>query len=216
MNNKKVLVQSPKIPTILSEISINDEIEHEQYITMGRVMNGKINVYRTDKLYVEKMHFINVSFENQMLRNVEFTDVIFEKCDLSNVDFSDSIIHRVEFIDCKIIGGNLSGSALRNVLFDRCLANYVAFGFSNCKQTRFNNSSLINADFYESKFNNVEFEQCNINKSNFAGTKLKGIDLSSCSFENLVITFEILEGCIVSPEQAIGFSKALGLIIKEL
>ena len=47
-----------------------------------------------------------------------------------------------------------------------------------------------------------------------SGTKLKGIDLSSCELDGLGVTIEDLDGCIVSSEQVIAFSYLLGLIIK--
>ncbi|WP_257988605.1 pentapeptide repeat-containing protein [Bacillus sp. V33-4] len=86
---------------------------------------------------------------------------------------------------------------------------------ANSKQVKFQNCLLTNADFYETKLKNVDFNKCNLNQANLAGPELADIDLSSCSFESLVVSFDKLAGCIVSSEQAIGFSKALGLIVKE-
>ena len=50
---------------------------------------------------------------------------------------------------------------------------------------------------------------------NFAGTPLKGIDISSSTYQSLSVSLEDLTGCEVSPEQAIGFAAMLGLKIKE-
>ena len=44
---------------------------------------------------------------------------------------------------------------------------------------------------------------------------LKGMDLSTNTYEQLTVTMEKLADCTVSNEQAIGFAKSLGLIIKE-
>ena len=46
-------------------------------------------------------------------------------------------------------------------------------------------------------------------------TALKGIDLSSNTYEQLTVSLEKLTECTVSTEQAIGFAKSLGLVIKE-
>ncbi|WP_342670991.1 hypothetical protein [Peribacillus loiseleuriae] len=50
---------------------------------------------------------------------------------------------------------------------------------------------------------------------NFARTSLKGIDISSSTFQRLNVSLEDLDGCEVPSEQAIGFAAILGLKIKE-
>ena len=139
---------------------------------------------------------------------------IFENCDLSNTDFSAGSIHRVEFSDSKILGLNLSDTSLGNVLFHNCNANLISFGYSKLKQVQFDSCSLRNADYFESKFNKVAFKECDLNEANFEGTPLKGIDLSSCTFERLNVSINDLTGCEVNENQALGFARLLGLIIK--
>ncbi|WLR41213.1 pentapeptide repeat-containing protein [Bacillus carboniphilus] len=201
----------PKIPAHLDRIdSIVDQEMNGVILTDQEIAN-----HESEKLYLDKTVFENVSFHNVSLRFSELTDVKFIKCDLSNLDLSDAIIHRVEIIDSKIMGINLSGAALRNVKFFNCMANLASFSFSDLKQIRFEQCSLVQTDFYESKFLNVFYDGCNVNKANFAEVTMKKLDLSSCQFENLTVSMEKLEGCIVSPEQALGFAKAIGLVIKE-
>ncbi|WP_257348741.1 pentapeptide repeat-containing protein [Pseudalkalibacillus decolorationis] len=208
-------LQSPKVPAELSPISLEEEIHHERYFQMGIVNDCEITGESIEKLCFEKVVFKNVTFQDVSFRFNDLTDVVFDKCDLSNADFGDAIVHRVEMKECKMLGMNLSGSTLRNVLFDECIGKLAAFGYSDCKNVKFQASYLCNADFYEAKFKNVAFDQCDLNEANLSGTILKGIDLSTCSFEKLTISIEKLEGCIISNEQAIGFAKALGLVIKE-
>ncbi|MBY0134323.1 hypothetical protein H0177_29410 [Bacillus cereus] len=54
-----------------------------------------------------------------------------------------------------------------------------------------------------------------MHQSNLAGVVLKGVDLSTCLFDNITISLGKLQGCIISTEQAIGFSKLLGVIVKD-
>ncbi|MGV7001957.1 hypothetical protein ACWA2C_25180 [Priestia megaterium] len=60
----------------------------------------------------------------------------------------------------------------------------------------------------------MNFSYCDINGVDFTQTILKGIDISTCTYEQLNVTLESLRGCEVSPNQAIGFSKLLGLNVK--
>ncbi|PIB40731.1 quinolone resistance protein, partial [Pseudomonas sp. 2588-5] len=54
-----------------------------------------------------------------------------------------------------------------------------------------------------------------LDSSNFAETSLDGIDFTTCEFDNITISFDKLAGCIVTSEQAIGFSKAFGIVISD-
>ncbi|WP_018395275.1 MULTISPECIES: hypothetical protein [Bacillaceae] len=49
-----------------------------------------------------------------------------------------------------------------------------------------------------------------MNQANFADTSMKGLDLSSSSFNNIIVSFDQLKGCVTSLEQAMGFARALG------
>jgi len=44
--------------------------------------------------------------------------------------------------------------------------------------------------------------------------KLKGVDLSTCEFDSLIVNLEDLEGCKIAPNQASVFVGLLGLIIQ--
>jgi uncharacterized protein YjbI with pentapeptide repeats len=59
------------------------------------------------------------------------------------------------------------------------------------------------------------FATCDLNESNFEGTKLSGVDISTCTFNQLNVSIADLGGCVVSEEQAIGFARLIGLEIKE-
>lgn len=211
----KVKILKPKLPRHLPPLEFINELEEEQYLSHGVISDCTIDGAWGGKVYIEQVQFENVSMEGISFNQVELTDVVFENCNLSNVDFSEAVFHRVEMKNCKLVGGNFSGTTLRNVLLDSCMANYLALGDSNCKEVRFQKSSMLSADFYESTLKKVELLECDINEANLTGVELQGMDLSSCNFEKLVISFDKLEGCIVSPEQAIGFARALGLVVNE-
>lgn len=60
----------------------------------------------------------------------------------------------------------------------------------------------------------MKFYECDINDVDFTATALKGIDISTCTFDNLTVSLDSLNGCEVSSEQAIGFAMLLGLKVK--
>lgn len=209
-------VLSPDIPEELDEVIFPDrKICDEDYFEMGIISNCIIEHEVAAHVFFDKVIFRNVIFQKVDFSKLELTDVIFERCDLSNVDLNEAIMHQVEMRSCKIVGINLMGATLRNVLFDTCYGDYANFRNVNCKQVQFHNSSLANADFYSSTLHKVYFSHSRLDQIQLSGTKLAGIDLSSCEFSHIGITIEDVQGCIVSPQQAVGFSKLFGLIIKE-
>ena len=68
---------------------------------------------------------------------------------------------------------------------------------------------------FDCKLKKVEFDSCSLDEANFDQTSLKGIDISSSTFDTLTVSVNDLRGCKVSPYQAIQFASLLGLIIKD-
>ena len=210
--SNSVKIQRPKIPQDIKPLDFypNEENLFELCIIRDcSIINEDIH-----RIRFEQVIFKNVIFQDVSFKNIELTDVIFDHCDLSNTDFRNGSIHRVEFIDSKILGLNLSDASLGNVFLQSCNANLISFGYSKLKQVLFDSCSLRNADYYEANFTKVAFKECDINEASFERTPLKGIDLRSCTFDRLNVSINDLAGCEVTSNQAIGFARLLGLIIK--
>lgn len=188
----------------------------DHYISNCKIVHEAIDIEPEEGLRVDKVIFENVNFLEAAWPRSEFIDVLFINCDLSNADFSRCVFHRTEFHNSKLVGTNFAEAGIRHTLFQDCVLNYATFGFSLCNTARFESSSLRYADFYEAELKHTEFDKCEMNDINFVEASLKGIDLSSNSFENIQVTVDKLAGCEVSPEQAMAFARQMGLIIKEV
>ena len=214
-NKKEYKVVSPKIPDGLDEICLSDNsIKDEDSFSMSIVSDCIIDNQMAKQIRCRHMIFNKVTFVEVSFEGIDLTDVRFENCDLSNVDLSGAVIHRTEFVNCKILGINLSESSLQNVMFDNCVGGYASFMFSHLKQVSFKYCILNNADFQDSKFDKVAFCTSNLQEASMAGTKLGGIDFSDCEIEGLRVKIEDVYGVVVSPMQAVYFSKLLGLIVR--
>jgi uncharacterized protein YjbI with pentapeptide repeats len=217
MKNKKrsYKIVAPKIPKELDEFYFsNDYIENEDTFCMSIVAHCSIEYQTAQQVSFKQMIFRNVTFKEVSFEGVDITDVRFENCDLSNVDFRGAIIHRVEMINCKILGVDLSEATLQNVIFEDCNGSYAFFRFTKWKQINFKNCVLSDTDFQKANFTKVGFDHCNLEQSQMSGTKLKGIDFSNCEIEGMGVRIEDLYGAIVSPIQAISLSKLLGIVVK--
>ncbi|WP_211746626.1 pentapeptide repeat-containing protein [Paenibacillus sp. Marseille-Q4541] len=206
----------PKLPKHLETLDLTQTtIDDRSELAQSVCEEQELSYVTADKVLFDQMQFHHVTFSHVSFPHAELTDVVFSHCDLSNVDFSESVLHRVRFEHCKIIGMDLTATTLRNIVFTDCAGDYATFRFSNMKLVSFQDNSLLKSDFYHSEFTKVEFSRCMLNEAQFSGTSLKGIDLSNTEFFNLGVTLEDLQGCIISPAQAILFTKIFGLVIKE-
>lgn len=210
----KNLVQAPKLPQVLEPYRLGQDIWDERLLSSVLVENHLWDRDMLDGLRLDTVYFINTSFADLSWRGMDLVDVVFEKCDFSNANVSDAVIHRSRFISCKFVGTNFSGSTIRHTTFEGCLLDFSTFGFSDIKNTRFSSSSLRQTEFYECKTKHLFFEDNQMEQANLAGTNLNGVDLSTNTFESLTVSRDQLEGCIISEEQAVGFVKMLGMIVK--
>ncbi len=195
---------------IIDDLALEEEGCYNDFILVDKKIKSK------------SMHLLN--FEGVIFRNVDFTDITwsslsltnvrFENCDLSNADFSGAIIHKSEFIGCKLMGLNLRESALQNVRLENCKASFIFMRFARLKQVYFERCQMESSDFQYAELVKVMFEHSTLRLSQFSGTKLADIDLSNCDIEGLGVRIEDLKGAIVSPGQAVDFSKLFGLVVK--
>ncbi|MDX1806877.1 MAG: pentapeptide repeat-containing protein [Paenisporosarcina sp.] len=208
-------LDKPKLPKELNELDVSNLLEEDRYISRGIIRSFGINELPEGKVTFDQIHFQDVSFGGIQFEQVEFIDCRFDRCDLSNVNLSDAIIHRVEISQSKLVGMQCPSSRLGHMLIHDCVANYASFSFSQFKNVRFQQTSLSKSDFFESGFTKVEFDTCELDGANFSETSLTNIDLSTCTYEQVTVSVDKLVGCTVSTEQALGFAKSLGLVIKD-
>ncbi|QPC45873.1 pentapeptide repeat-containing protein [Mangrovibacillus cuniculi] len=201
---KKLL--SPRLPTKQPPLRPTDEI-WTGFFSKGELEGEEDRV-------TQHAHFQQVQFTGDWTKS-EWSDVLFERCDFSGSNFSDASFYRVQFHDCKLDGVNLSGCVIRNGRFDQSRMKLASFGFSNFKMVRMQDCALDEADFYELRHEHFSIDACTLHSANFGGVVLKDFDLSTCSFERIIVSIEKIAGCIISPEQAVGFVKAIGMVVKE-
>jgi uncharacterized protein YjbI with pentapeptide repeats len=205
---------APNLPPQLPLVHIN-EFHDEDCVKLSRIQDCTFEAQTAENIAIDQVLFKNVAFNQLHWPNVKLTDTIFEQCDLSNVDFSQCSMDRVQLINCKLVGINMTEASLRNVVFDNCNAAYAVLRYFKCKKGNFHNTSFAEADLYSATLTDVSFTGCNLDKVQFSGTRLAGIDLSTCQFYQLALTPDDLRDCIIAPEQAIALATIFGVVIKK-
>jgi len=166
-------------------------------------------------LYIRDTVFSDCRLLGCDVTRSSFIRVAFERCDLSNSDLSDSYFDGCRISDSKLVGTNLgSGTAKR-----------LSVTNSNMSYTNWTGSKLLNLTAQDCDFQRAVFSECTLKSTtlkhdrfigvDFFKTALKGVDLSACEIENLLVSDDHseLRGAIVNAFQAADFARLLGLIV---
>ena len=105
---------------------------------------------------------------------------------------------------------------MENTLVTNSKADYINLSGSKIENSQLEKSSLVDSYFQDVTIKkSLKFIQCELDKTDFLGTSLVGVDISSSYFETLNVTTDQVRGCIISPQQAITFVSLLGVKIND-
>ena len=191
----------------------------EQYKRDGiSIENKSFNKIEEIDLNCEEIEFEKCVFKNcKIVGNLErasFHDIIFENCDFSNCIFKEGSFIRVEIKNCKMVGCDFSDSRIYHFTCNESNFEYANFSNTNFEGVLFENCDLSSVAFSECKFKNVYFEKSKLIYTQFFGTKLNNVDVTSCEMYGIVTKMEDIKGFIVNNFQAIELSKLMGIVIK--
>ncbi|MGO4528197.1 pentapeptide repeat-containing protein [Paenibacillus sp. 2TAF8] len=207
-------IEKPKLQEHLLEPEPIYTLESKTEYRDRLIENVTLDLQEVSKVSFENVVFRHVTILESSMEHCEFTDVRFEHCDFSNVNLQNSFMHRTEWVNCKLVGTDFSGSRWQNVSVLQSVCDYGNFRFGHFKQVEYFECSLIGADFAYLKLQKIAYGACKLDQVTFTGTAMKGMDLSDCELDALVLTIEDLAGCVIAPHQAATFAGLMGLIIK--
>ena len=167
------------------------------------------------RLSLRRTRLQDVNLRGCRWEQLEATDVVFENCDLSGADLSGAFLCRVQLRGCRLTGLDLSASTLRDTLFAGCTAAYANFGFVRGRRVVMKDCGLTGADLHGAEVAGLRLEESRLTGAQLSGTSLAGLDLRSCEIEGMGARPEDLAGAIVTPVQAVGLAKLLGLDIRD-
>lgn len=202
----------PRIPSQLTSQTFED-IEDEAFYENCLFENCTLSNRQLEKVCFKQVRFINVTFENVTFQQLELLDVEFDRCNISNTEFIGVILHRSIVKSSKFVGCNFSEGMILDTLFEDCQGNYSFFSYATMKRVVFEDTALIESDFFEVKWQKLQFDRCLLDGANFMNTDLRNLDFSTSTFEKIALSFDLLKGCIISPQQSLVLVTALGVIV---
>lgn len=209
-----VKIQKPKFINLEDVQGFYDEVIYAEEIVSKIVEGYSIEGKNERGLTIDSCKFKNVVFTNCSFENLDLIDTRFESCDLSNVNLSNSGIHRVEFVNCKLVGTRFDESNIKDVLIKDSIGRYSNFSFS-----KVNGMNILNSDFEEATFQEVKHKKLSVEESSFINaycnkTSFEKVDLTSCDIDGINVDIEDVRGAIVTTMQALHLTKLLNLQIK--
>lgn len=170
------------------------------------------SIYRNIK--IDGCTFTNCKFTNLDLEQIEWIDVVFDHCEFDCVFLSGFTLCRVHFIGCRVSGLEMTNALIQDVLFQSTKGNYCNFSGSKIKDCAFTQSDFSFSSFVHCDWMHSSFDYCNLDDSEWLNTPLKGIDFSTSSISNILVSNDLLKGVIVNERQALEFVRILGIVIK--
>lgn len=129
----------------------------------------------------EKCQFKNCDFSERSLSQFRFIDCEFDNCNLSMCALSGTLLQKVNFIDCKLLGLRFDScnEFSLSLSFEKCVLNHSSFYQLKLRDTKFSQCQLVECDFAETDLNGSIFTNSNLKGAIFDRTNLEKSDLST-------------------------------------
>lgn len=208
-------IQKPKFIDELEDVGDFDQYDFDGEKVQNKMVEG---ISISDRCgigtTVDSCIFKNVIFADCDFKNIDLIDVRFENCDLSNISLRGGSIHRVEFVNCKLVGARLDESNMKDVLFNNVLGPYSNFSYSKLQNVSMEESNLEESIFQEVNHKNIIFKESNLSNSYFNKTQLDKVDFTSCEITGIDVDIESVRGVIVTSYQALDLTRLMGIVIR--
>lgn len=179
-----------------------------------KIRGGVFHSLDLNGLAVKETVFENCEFIGTALEKADFTDVTFRSCNLSNALLRDSYMNRCRLSSCKGVGLGLPEGFLQNIIIENSNFQYANFDSAEMKNIAITGSDFTAANLSHCRLTNFFPKETRLISVNFFKTPLKGIDLTDCPIDGLILSGEELKGAIVTAYQAADLARLLGLIVK--
>ncbi|MEH2437452.1 MAG: pentapeptide repeat-containing protein [Nostoc sp.] len=202
MPKKHKVIELPNLP--LSE-SMNKGIPDNQLSELESYQNVHLSncqLEGTRGVDFQYAYFDNVKAINTYFKKLSLQDVKITKSDFANTEWEESLLSRVEFINCRLLGFKAIKSRLKNVMFKGCQGQFSQFNLSKFERVIFENCQLEDSTFLETSLTNVKFINCRMNNVILADAKFKDTDFRGSNIEGLQININQLQGAILDLFQA--------------
>lgn len=191
-----------------------DHLQHDETYADMRWQHQALIAQAAEYPAFVRLRMEGVQLTATQLTAPKLTDVYLSGCDLANAGWPRAIVHRTEFVGCRLVGFQALESHFQDVLFRECLGPLARWRFATFKAVRFEQCDLSGADFQGADLSGVVFSRCNLTNVEMSGATLVGADLRGSDITDLRVGTAEVPGAIVDHAQAAYMASLLGLVIK--
>lgn len=188
----------------------------EEEPVMGRTYEDE-TVTNLDgcKIEFDSVGFVRCRFTDCDFTGASFCNAVFDKCDFSNCSFADSYWKNTDVKGCKGDGSRFTNSTFKWVKLCDSQFRYANFGSAFWEFCQITECSLRESFLSEVKFKKTTCVKTDFTSVDFFKTPLKGMDLSDCVIDNIMVSDQYTElaGLKVNLFQAAELAKLMGVKI---
>lgn len=196
--------------------SLTETITENQLIKDSVFSNETLTSFQAERIDFDHVHFEKCRFIQCDFSHASFLHVRMDSCDFSNCTFADSYWKECEIHACKANGAVFEHATLRNVSIIDTPCKYMNLSQALLDHCRITDCDLQDSALSQMKLKQTIFDNVDFRHSDFFKTPLKGVDMSSCRIEGILIsdTFSELRGMKIDASQAPYIASCLGVKIK--
>jgi uncharacterized protein YjbI with pentapeptide repeats len=171
-----------------------------------------------EELTFAERRFASVKAPDLEASRAVLTDCVLERCDLANVVLHRARLHRVAFVDCRLVGADFSDEAsLEDVTFTGCTLEMATFDTSTLRRVVFTRCRLEGAAFGGARLERVAFPDSDLARCDLTGAHAPGgagsIDLRGALLASASFDVRLLRALTLCPEDAATIVAALGVTV---
>lgn len=204
-----------QLPTLDLAETVREAIAQHNDIDCAHFQGGEASALEGNALEFSGCLLERCRFSNWELRRVSFVDCVFDHCDLSGLRLADVTFQRVSFRTCRLTGVEWLHVSLMNVTLSDCAADYLILSDAKLNRVAFRGCHLRESVWQEIQVKNLFFQDCDLTSTQILQMPMEGLDMTTCTLDNLRIDPHDLRGMRVSALQALQFCAMLGLRIVE-
>ncbi len=111
-----------------------------------------------------------------------------EGCRFEAIQATGALFQSCQFLDCELIGGDMTAvhadsNGFERVLFGKVRAGGIDLAAASLKHVDFSGCKLTMANFRQAELRNVVFRDCDLSKADFRGALLTNVAFISCTME---------------------------------
>lgn len=169
-----------------------------------------------EKTEFSTVKFLGCKFKNCDFYRASFVNVLMENCSFANCRFEGSYWAEVFADDCKLTGCDFTEAVFKKIMWQDVSIQYANFDSAVFRDVFFHKTKVINSELTNCKLQGIKLVEADLSGTNCFKSYFAKTDLTDTLIDGIILSrdFDELKGATISPQQAGGLIKLLGINVK--